>query len=128
MCWTCQKVGHRSSECPLNKSVGNVEEGDKQETENVDAAVTLDAGGVCWINAVEKECRQCEGFQSPKKTARAGTSWRRRSALEEAPVPVTNRCSSLAVSGEDYETLKVGAGRHLVEEEIGTRGETCSSK
>ena len=35
VCWTCQKVGHRSMECPLNKNVGNVEEVEAtKESEN----------------------------------------------------------------------------------------------
>ena len=53
VCWTCQKTGHRSSECPMNKNVGNVEEERRQDTEKVEAAVTLDAGGVSWINSLE---------------------------------------------------------------------------
>ena len=68
VCWTCQKVGHRSAECPLNKHVGIVEEAEKQETEKIEGAVTLDSGGVFWINAVESECRQCEGFEIPKNS------------------------------------------------------------
>ena len=97
----------------MNRNVGNVEEEAKQEVEKAECAVTLDAGGVFWINSVEKECRQCEGFQSPKRTVRADTSWRRRLAVEEKPVPVSNRFSSLAVKDEDQEIQPQQVDRQL---------------
>ena len=82
----------RASICrlPYEYTVGNVEDGEKQSTERQEnsGAVTLDAGGVFWINAMGKdagkeECTQecaghCEGFQRPKKTVRAHASWRRK--------------------------------------------------
>ena len=85
----------------MNKGVGNVEEEVQPETENMQASVIVDTGGVFWINSVEKERRQCEGFQSPKKTIRADSSWRNRRSVEERPIQTSNRFSSLAVSEEE---------------------------
>ena len=104
VCWTCQKVGHRSAECPLNKNVSNVEEEEvKKEVENLQASVEVDSGGVFWINAVENECRPCEEFQPPKKTVRMDNFWVRRQPLEAEPVRLSNRFGCFAVSEEEKE-------------------------
>ena len=79
--WTCQKVGRRSSECPMNKTVSFVGEEEKSNEEG--AEVTLDAGGVFWVNAVGKEgpeeCNgRCEEFKRPKKDSSGGRSLEER--------------------------------------------------
>ena len=76
----------------MNKGVGNVEEEVQPETENIQASVSGDTGGVFWINSLEKECRQCgEEFQTPKRTIRGDGSWRNRRTVEERPIQTSNR-------------------------------------
>ena len=102
VCWTCQQVGHRSIECPMNRGVSNVEEEAQPEIENIQASVTVDTGGVFWINSLGKECSQCgEGFQIPKRTVRGDNSWRNRRAVEERSIQTSNRFSNLEVAEED---------------------------
>ena len=105
------KGGTPISRMSLNKNVGIVEETEKQETEKIEGALTLDSGGVFWINAVENECRQCEGFEIPKKTVRADTCWRKRPAIEGDPVPVSN---SMAVCNPVKRNSKNVAERWII--------------
>ena len=86
----------------MNKGVGNVEEEVQPETENIQASVSVDTGGVFWINSLEKECRQCgEEFQTPKRTIRGDGSWRNRRAVVEGPIQTSNRFSNLEVAEEE---------------------------
>ena len=102
VCWTCQNVGHRSLECPLNKNVSNVEEEEiNKETEKLQGSVEVDSGGVFWINAVENECRQCEEFQVPRRTVRMDNAWVKRQSLEVTPVSTSNRYGRLAATEEE---------------------------
>ena len=69
------------------------------ETENIQASVTVDTGGVFWINSLGEECRRCgEAFQIPKKTIRADRCWRKVS--EEKPISTGSRFSCLASEEE----------------------------
>ena len=49
VCWACNKTGHRSFECPLNKRVASVEEGGTVADQ---VPIDIDAGGVFWLSAV----------------------------------------------------------------------------
>ena len=91
------KPGHRAIDCPLNKGVGNVEEGEPSSNPGTQE-VELQAGGVFWINSLgnssgNEECRgQCAGdFQKAKKTVRPDHSWRRQLFPEGAPMTTSNR-------------------------------------
>ena len=76
VCWACQKVGHRSAECPMNKGVSQVEEEATISTGG-EKDVEVEAGGVFWLNAMSESTEWKDvGFTPARRTVRADNSWR----------------------------------------------------